>query len=103
MPVYDCGAPDCSECQRAFGPDRTSAIRDYQAKLSGKCPRCGEPEHPDQCTVPAQAAAPRFYIDHGVIHDRSTGQHVRTCDCGPSPPFDTGIEDALSLLNNLSQ
>lgn len=20
-----------------------------------KCPRCGEPEHPDQCTVPAQA------------------------------------------------
>lgn len=19
-----------------------------------KCPRCGEPEHPDQCTVPAQ-------------------------------------------------
>lgn len=22
-----------------------------------KCPRCGEPEHPDQCTIPAQAGA----------------------------------------------
>lgn len=26
MPVYDCGVPECSECQTAFGPDRTAAI-----------------------------------------------------------------------------
>lgn len=29
MPVYDCGAPDCEECQRAFGPDRSKAIESY--------------------------------------------------------------------------
>ena len=33
MPVYDCGAPDCTECQRAFGPDRSRAIADYEARL----------------------------------------------------------------------
>lgn len=27
-----------------------------------KCPRCGEPEHPDQCTVPAQGGVE--YLDH---------------------------------------
>lgn len=26
MPLYDCGDPDCSECQREFGPDRSKAI-----------------------------------------------------------------------------
>ena len=25
-----------------------------------KCPRCGEPEHPDQCTVPAQPGGLRL-------------------------------------------
>lgn len=26
MPLYDCGDPDCGECQRAFGPDRSAAF-----------------------------------------------------------------------------
>jgi len=26
MPLYDCGDPDCDECQRTFGPDRSKAI-----------------------------------------------------------------------------
>jgi len=30
MPLYDCGAPDCEECQRAFGPDRSKAITVYE-------------------------------------------------------------------------
>ena len=34
MPVYDCGVPDCAECQREFGPDRSKAIAAYQARLS---------------------------------------------------------------------
>lgn len=34
MPVYDCGAPDCGECQRAFGPDRSVAITEYQDRLA---------------------------------------------------------------------
>lgn len=33
MPVYDCGDPDCDECERAFGPDRSEAIRRYEARL----------------------------------------------------------------------
>lgn len=32
MPVYDCGAPDCFECERAFGPDRSKAIANYEAR-----------------------------------------------------------------------
>lgn len=32
MPLYDCGAPECEECQRAFGPDRSKAIANYQAR-----------------------------------------------------------------------
>jgi len=32
MPLYDCGAPECAECQRAFGPDRSKAIDNYHAR-----------------------------------------------------------------------
>lgn len=34
MPVYDCGVPDCGECERAFGPDRSAAITEYQERLA---------------------------------------------------------------------
>lgn len=33
MPVYDCGVPDCTECQKAFGPDRSQAIAGYETRL----------------------------------------------------------------------
>ena len=33
MPVYDCGVPDCTECQKVFGPDRSKAIAAYEAAL----------------------------------------------------------------------
>jgi hypothetical protein len=29
MPLYDCGSPDCAECQRAFGAGRAKAIATY--------------------------------------------------------------------------
>lgn len=45
--------------------------------------------------------APRFFIDHGVIHDRKTGKHVRTCNC--VHPLEDGIEDAVALLNSLAR
>ena len=32
MPIYDCGSPECDECQRAFGPDRTKAIANFRAR-----------------------------------------------------------------------
>lgn len=41
---------------------------------------------------------PRFYIDHGVIHDRVTGKHVVT---DGQPPFEDSLEQVLGLLNEL--
>jgi len=32
MPIYDCGVPDCEECQRAFGPNRERAIENYRRR-----------------------------------------------------------------------
>ena len=32
MPIYDCGSPDCEECKRAFGPDRTKATEAYRKR-----------------------------------------------------------------------
>lgn len=32
MPLYDCGASDCGECQTAFGPDRSAAIANYDRR-----------------------------------------------------------------------
>lgn len=63
-----------------------------------KCPRCGEAEHPDQCTVPAQGQ-PRFFIDHGRIHDRVTGKHVTTDE---DSVFESGITECCALLNSLN-
>lgn len=34
MPLYDCGAKDCSECETAFGPDRSKAIATYEKRES---------------------------------------------------------------------
>lgn len=32
MPLYDCGERECAECQRAFGPNREKAIKNYEAR-----------------------------------------------------------------------
>lgn len=42
---------------------------------------------------------PRFFIEHGVIHDRKTGKHVVT---DGRPPFEDGVEQVCELLNGLS-
>ena len=43
----------------------------------------------------------RFFIDHGMIHDRVTGRHVAT---DPEMPGLGGsmLDDALDLLNSLT-
>lgn len=64
-----------------------------------KCPHCGEPAHPDQCTAPAQGKPPRFFIDHGRIHDRVTGKHVTTDE---DSVFESGITECCTLLNELA-
>lgn len=32
MPLYDCGDSECQECQKAFGPNREKAIRNFKAR-----------------------------------------------------------------------
>lgn len=32
MPLYDCGERECQECQKAFGPSREKAIRNFEAR-----------------------------------------------------------------------
>lgn len=69
MPVYDCGAADCEECQRAFGPDRSKAIAAYEAR--------------DQAMIDAawekhKAAGP---CEHDPVLDAKSGIHV-CAKCG---------------------
>lgn len=40
----------------------------------------------------------RFYMEHGVIHDRTTGKHVVT---DGEPPFEDSVEQVCDLLNSL--
>lgn len=49
---------------------------------------------------PVVGAPKRFFIEHGIIHDRNTGKHVRTDT--PDWLNDDGINEALTLLNTLS-
>lgn len=43
---------------------------------------------------------PRFFLDHGVVHDRKTGRHVHGCDCAPG---DGSAAELLALLLELTQ
>lgn len=40
----------------------------------------------------------RFFIDHGVIHDRETGKHIVT---DGKPPFEDSPEQVCAFLNGL--
>ena len=44
-------------------------------------------------------AEPRFFIDHGMIHDRVTGKHVTTEE---DSVFCDGVSACCALLNELS-
>lgn len=44
----------------------------------------------------------RFFIDHGVIHDRVTGRHVRTGG-NVEGSLEDGIEECCRLLNDLAR
>lgn len=55
------------------------------------------PNHSQEATT--QPVEPRFFIDHGMIHDRVTGKHVVT---NGTPPFEDSIEQVLDLLNSLT-
>jgi hypothetical protein len=46
------------------------------------------------------AKEPRFFIDHGMIHDRQTGKHVTT---EADSAFNDGILRCCELLNALAE
>lgn len=48
-----------------------------------------------ECDIPRSEKEPRFYLDHGMIHDRVTGRHV--FGDRPEP-----IDEVLSLLNEMA-
>lgn len=51
-------------------------------------------------TAPSVAPMPpRFFIDHGMIHDRVTGKHVTTDE---DSIFCDGIDACCALLNDLA-
>lgn len=89
MPAYDCGDPDCKECDRAFGPDRTRAIAMFEARsasyaaLSEKSPKVsdGFPRRNDLCRM---APAELLIVDamYGI----------------EAMPADTRLTQAQSLL-----
>ena len=49
---------------------------------------------------PAVTGQPRFFIDHGQIHDRVTGKHITTDE---DTVFCDGINHCLALLNELAR
>jgi len=59
-----------------------------------------EPEGECEAGVAHPEAPNRFYVSHGVIHDKLTGRHIRTCDC--LKPGEDGIAEACALLNDLA-
>jgi hypothetical protein len=50
---------------------------------------------------PLPGGEPRFVIEHGVIHDRVTGKHVRSTDI--AKPGEDGTEELCQLLNDLNE
>jgi len=55
---------------------------------------------PTPSPISDQAAGePRFFIDHGVIHDRTTGKHVTLSDDGDP---EKGLAICCDLMNSLA-
>jgi hypothetical protein len=71
------------------GLDDCHCGKDGHALNSINCPVHGS--HRDR---------PRFFIDHGMIHDRETGKHVTT---EPDSAFCDGIKRCCELLNALAE
>jgi hypothetical protein len=59
-----------------------------------QCPDCKQLRHDGACP-------PRFFIDHGMIHDRVTGRHITTL---PDDEFWAGmtITETCEFLNELA-
>lgn len=75
------------------------AWQDGQKHLSRRSCRAPQACAAPECLCPAAAATePRFFMDHGMIHDRVTGQHVHTQDDVEAD----ATERLFKLLNDLT-
>lgn len=83
MPMYDCGVPDCTECQREFGPDRSAAIANYEARCKSYYAHDLSPE--DNAKIDAawkrHIAVPPGPCEHDPVLDAKSGIHV-CAKCG---------------------
>lgn len=57
---------------------------------------------PDDLCEEAGGPPPRFFIDHGMIHDRVTGKHVTT-EQDDATWAGMTITDTCALLNQLAR
>jgi hypothetical protein len=58
MPLYDCGERECEECQKAFGPNRQKAIRNFEAREVAFEKLLSAPPAARGVTIANSAAAP---------------------------------------------
>jgi hypothetical protein len=66
MPIYDCGDSECSECQRAFGPDRSKAIAHHEARARAYAKIEAEAERDlNNCIVTNRLLAKLLWPDLG--------------------------------------
>jgi hypothetical protein len=104
LPPY---APTVADMEAGLREASQIAFSDHASPVAGDDARCpfvfeDATEALDEigAGVPLEGMPPRFTIEHGVIHDRKTGKHVRTCDCVKAD--DDGILNAVRLLNGLA-
>ena len=77
---------------------RRKGLPDYEKPPLGQPPSWLQEQEPIQRSSAVNASEPRFFIDHGMIHDRLTGKHVTT---EPDSAFCDGIVKCCELLNSL--
>jgi len=101
VPCFSCEESRRTICYRCHGD-----VDDPYCEIAptGLCGECGLVP-PDVCDICGKSPSTspyiqaRFYIDHGMIHDRITGKHVVT---DGEWPFEDDLPRVLALLNELA-
>lgn len=94
----------CGKCHNEWFMPRMAAVinpRIQDARCT--CPTDGLGPMCSVCSdsYEAAAASPRFFIDHGMIHDRVSGRHVTT-QPDDEPWAGMTITETCALLNSLA-
>jgi hypothetical protein len=79
--------------------DTVMAYQKLAAQALAASPASGGAQPAGYAGEGGDNSLPRFFMDHGTIHDRMTGQHVTS---EPDTPYQPGVAALLALLNQLS-